>query len=46
MDEQWFSKLNLKKINLLILQFGEFQKFPKFYNFANHKISIIEKLIK
>ena len=31
----WFSKLK-KKI----------QKFPKFYNFENHQISIIDKLIK
>ena len=31
----WFSKLKKK-----------FQKFPKFYNFENHHISIIDKLNK
>ena len=31
----WFSKLKKK-----------FQKFPKFYNFKNHRISIIDKLRK
>ena len=32
--------------NLLIFHFGKLQKFPKFYNSENHKISTIDKLIK
>ena len=32
---------------ILVLQIKKkFQKFPKFYNFENYQISIIDKLIK
>ena len=32
--------------NLLIFQVEKFQKIPKFYNFDNHQIFIIDKFIK
>ena len=35
-----------KQILVFQVKKKKFQKFPKFYNFENHQISIIEKLIK
>ena len=32
--------------NLLIFQFEKFQKFPEYYIFENHQISINDKFIK
>ena len=32
--------------NLLIFQFGKFQKFTKIDNFKNRQISVIDKFIK
>ena len=41
-----FFNLGKNSINFLIFHCGKLQKFPKFYNFENHKIFTIDKLIK
>ena len=37
----WFSKLK-KSRNSLTFQFGKFRKYPKFLNFENRQITIID----
>ena len=39
-DEQF------QNLQILGVKFGNFLKYPKFYNFGHHQISIIEKLLK